>query len=243
LPGGKAEETPLWAFVLKSHTEGLLKRYSLMAALPDDNLQMVKWKAEQFRQIREGEQSRRLAELANVWLSTYFGNKVQDDDYYELQNHLSPEKFPDWGGLRGEEWFMRAQALAGQKRFFHWELEFPEAFQEEERGFDVVIGNPPYANAWTMTGLDYVARNAIVSCCQQKEIMSGHWDLYIPFVALSLRILRHGGYHSFILPDAVAREKYASHLRIALVNDTMFDGRILKEKMSLMTYPDIVQFI
>jgi hypothetical protein len=42
LPGGKEEETPLWAFVLKSHTEGLLKRYSLMAALPDDNLQMVK---------------------------------------------------------------------------------------------------------------------------------------------------------------------------------------------------------
>ena len=71
-----------------------------------------------------------------------------------------------------------------------------------------------------MTDLDDVIRNAIVSCCQQKEMMSGHWDLYIPFVALSLRILRHGGYHSFILPDAVAREKYASQLRIALVHDT-----------------------
>ena len=38
----------------------------------------------------------------------------------------------------------RAQAMAGEKRFFHWELEFPEAFQGENRGFDVVIGNPPY---------------------------------------------------------------------------------------------------
>ena len=63
-----------------------------------------------------------------------FGNKVSDDDYYELQNHLSPEKFPDWAGLREREWFRRAQALAREKRFFHWELEFPEAFQGEERG-------------------------------------------------------------------------------------------------------------
>jgi len=220
LPGGEKEQTPLWNYVLKSHTGGLLKKYSLMAALPDDNLQMVKWKEDQFRQIKESELSRRLNELSNVWLSTFFGNEVKDDDYYELQNHLSPEKFPDWAGQRAREWFTRAQALGREKRFFHWELEFPEAFQGENRGFDVVIGNPPYANAWTMTDLDDVVRNAIVSCCQQKEMMSGHWDLYIPFVALSLRILRHGGYHSFILPDAVAREKYASPLRIALVHDT-----------------------
>ena len=143
LPGGEKEQTPLWSFGLKSHTEGLLKRYSLMAALPDDNLQMVKWKEDQFRQIKESELSRRLNELSNVWLSTFFGNKVNDDDYYELQNHLSPEKFPDWAGLREQEWFKRAQALAGEKRFFDWELEFPEAFQGENRGFDVVMGIHP----------------------------------------------------------------------------------------------------
>ena len=32
---------------------------------------------------------------------------------------------------------------------FHWELEFPEVF--EPGGFDVVLGNPPYVNAWEMT--------------------------------------------------------------------------------------------
>ena len=54
LPGGEEEQTPLWNYVLKSHTGGLLKKYSLMAALPDDNLQMVKWKEDQFRQIKDG---------------------------------------------------------------------------------------------------------------------------------------------------------------------------------------------
>ena len=61
---------------------------------------MVKWTEDQFRQIKESELSRRQNELSNVWLSTFFGNEVMDDDYYELQNHLSPEKFPDWSDLR-----------------------------------------------------------------------------------------------------------------------------------------------
>ena len=146
LPGGAAEQTPLWSYVLKSHTDGLLKKYSLMAALPDDNLQMVKWKEDQFRQIKESELSRRLAELANVWLSTYFGNKVSDDDYYELQNHLSPEKFPDWAGLREQEWFMRAQALAAGEAVLPLGAGVSGGLPGGERGFDVVIGNPPYVS-------------------------------------------------------------------------------------------------
>jgi hypothetical protein len=45
LPGAKDEEhQPLWGFVLRSHTDSLLKNYSRMGALPDDNLRMVKWK-------------------------------------------------------------------------------------------------------------------------------------------------------------------------------------------------------
>ena len=51
---------------------------------------MVKWKEDQVRQIKESELSRRQNELSNVWLSAFFGNEVMDDDYYELQNHLSP---------------------------------------------------------------------------------------------------------------------------------------------------------
>jgi type I restriction-modification system DNA methylase subunit len=35
-----------------------------------------------------------------------------------------------------------AEKLAEEKRFFHWELEFPEVF--EEGGFDCILGNPPW---------------------------------------------------------------------------------------------------
>ena len=224
LPGGQAEQTPLWSFGLKSHTSGLLKRYSLMAALPDDNLQMVKWKEDQFRQIKESELSRRLNELSNVWLSTFFGNKVNDDDYYELQNHLSPEKYPDWAGLREQEWFTRAQALAGEKRFFHWELEFPEAFLGLNRGFDVVIGNPPYdelsEEAWGRK-IDEMLY------FQETEhfipALGYRVNIYRLFISQALKLTRFGGWQGFIVPLSLLADQFTLSLRRYLLETVKFE--------------------
>jgi MmeI, DNA-methyltransferase domain len=124
LPNSKRdpEQLPMWQFVIKQqkeHTEDLLKQYADMAGRADDDLQTVKWKEEKYKALRESELSCRLYELANVWLSTYFGNQVEEIDYEELQNHLSPNRFPDWQDFRGQEWFRQAQALASEKRFFH----------------------------------------------------------------------------------------------------------------------------
>ncbi len=216
LPGVKAEQPPLWGFVLKSHTDSLLKKYSLMAALPDDNLRMVKWKEDQFRQIKDTELSRRLNELANVWLSTFFGNQVSEDDYYELQNHLSPEKFPDWAGPREREWFMRAQALASEKRFFHWELEFPEAFQGEGRGFDVVIGNPPYdiliRSEQGSNLINYV--NARYCAAEYNP------NLFAIFTELSIELAKTNGFISLIVPSMWLTNSKYTNLRRLLINHT-----------------------
>lgn len=34
--------------------------------------------------------------------------------------------------------------IANQKRFFHWELEFPDVFTNDRSGFDAILGNPPW---------------------------------------------------------------------------------------------------
>ncbi|MDD4448574.1 MAG: N-6 DNA methylase, partial [Methanothrix sp.] len=223
LPGGTAEQTPLWSYGLRSHTDSLLKKYSLMAALPDDNLQMVKWKEEQFRQIKQSELSQRLAELSNVWLSTYFGNTVSDDDYYELQNHINPEKFPDWGGLREREWFARAQALGREKRFFHWELEFPEAFQGEGRGFDVVVGNPPYdelsEEAWGRK------IDEMIYFQETKYFIPalGHRvNIYRLFISQALKLTCFNGWHGFIVPLSLLADQFTLSLRRHLLEKVKF---------------------
>ena len=45
-----------------------------------------------------------------------------------------------------EETRTLADRLAARKRFFHWELEFPDVFRAEGSGFDAVLGNPPWEN-------------------------------------------------------------------------------------------------
>lgn len=37
-----------------------------------------------------------------------------------------------------------AARVAAAKRFFHWELEFPDVFCADRSGFDAVLGNPPW---------------------------------------------------------------------------------------------------
>ena len=224
LPGVKTEQPPLWNYVLKSHTDKLLGKYKLMAALPDDNLQMVKWKEGQFREIRESELSCRLRELADVWLSTFFGNKVTEDDYYELQNHLSPEKFPDWAGLREKEWFKQAETAAQGKRFFHWELEFPEALAgKEDAGFDVVIGNPPYDElsevAWgrKIDEMPYFQKTKYLAPALGYRI-----NIYRLFILQALKVTRHNSWHGFIVPLSLLADQFTLSLRKYLLERAKF---------------------
>jgi hypothetical protein len=37
-----------------------------------------------------------------------------------------------------------AERLSARKRFFHWELEFPDVFNAGRSGFDAILGNPPW---------------------------------------------------------------------------------------------------
>ena len=37
-----------------------------------------------------------------------------------------------------------AARVAGELRFFHWELEFPDVFRASGSGFDAILGNPPW---------------------------------------------------------------------------------------------------
>ncbi|MCP1391827.1 MAG: N-6 DNA methylase [Euryarchaeota archaeon] len=143
--GSDAAQSARWMqFVLRRHGEIYNEKISGLTARADDDLETVKWKEEEYKRLKESEHTRRLEELANVWLSTYFGNEVDEEEYADLQHQLSEEASPDWSSIRRLEWFEKAQNLAEKVRFFHWELEFPEAFFGEDRGFDVVLGNPPW---------------------------------------------------------------------------------------------------
>ncbi|MCX6354862.1 MAG: N-6 DNA methylase [Candidatus Aureabacteria bacterium] len=52
---------------------------------------------------------------------------------------------PDLEGYaKSRPWWGEFEKIRSRERFFHWELEFPEIFRGRKRGFDCVLGNPPW---------------------------------------------------------------------------------------------------
>ena len=94
-------------------------------------------------------------------------------------------------------------AIAGDKAF-DWEKEFPQVFANG--GFDVVIGNPPYVRA-DSSGNSLEFRNYMVAS-KEWVTLKGKWDLYIPFLELSLKISTNKGICAFIIPDAYCHAEY-----------------------------------
>ncbi|MCL7414212.1 MAG: BREX-1 system adenine-specific DNA-methyltransferase PglX, partial [ANME-2 cluster archaeon] len=172
------KQPTLWDFTVKGHFDKLLQKYGEFASHPDDNLACVKEKEHQYDALQKSELNRRIHELANVWVSTYFGVEPPPDEYADLQNEMNPGSFPDWSHWREAEWFRRAQEVAGEKSFFHWELEFPEAFyengaQKKNPGWDAVVGNPPYVSNWELTSYD--SKLPAILEKLYPNIVSGHW--------------------------------------------------------------------
>lgn len=126
------------------------------------------------------------------------GNSLIGSDYYSDKN-LS---------LLSDEEIRKVNA-------FDWNKEFSEVFKQG--GFDAVIGNPPYISNWTLTesnkdSLDYLEN-------KYHEYLTGHWDIFLCFISLSIHILNDKGLNSFILPTSVLKEKHSSKLRIRVLGE------------------------
>ena len=101
----------------------------------------------------------RFKEVLDMWTARHF---LEANEASQINNVFLSGKFPQIKrGWQNELGNTRSIALksfevAESKRFFHWDLEFPERFfglrkgtkrvidEKENHGFDVVIGNPPY---------------------------------------------------------------------------------------------------
>ena len=91
----------------------------------------------------------------DIWVSQHFDNKLAKE-YLTLAGSELVDQIRSGGkGLsKGyRDTIVQGGEIGREKRFFHWDLEFPEAFVDldggrwkpkEEQGFDAVFGNPPY---------------------------------------------------------------------------------------------------
>lgn len=90
-------------------------------------------------------------------------------------------------------------------RFFNFELDFAEVTNiniNKDRGFDIVIGNPPYVSNKELGNKFELEK--------KYKTAKGQYDLFSLFIELSFSLLKANGIHSFIIPDSyVGRSNFA----------------------------------
>jgi type I restriction-modification system DNA methylase subunit len=145
--------------------------------------------------------------VADLWISTYFGNDVSKADYQKALEYI---------GQRDQLYVLacvkRAREIVKSHGFFHWELAFPEVFHHDaakNRGFDAVVGNPPYVAPENQdkASRKYWMSNGVF------DLTYGRFDVYLLFYERSLNLLRDGGQLGLITPYSVLVQNYARELR------------------------------
>ncbi len=160
-----------------------------------------------------------------MWVSKYFGNNIDWGEYNTLALNLQSPK-PQWDVLIQKKYVQKALDMRQEKHFFHWELEFPEVFYNEQgihkenAGFDAVIGNPPYdVIAEKEQGINLDNEKSFFRD-QENFIpaLGGKLNFYKLFSALSISLTRANGNHGFIVPMAIIGDEQAELLRKYILN-------------------------
>ena len=153
--------------------------------------------------------------VADLWMSVYFENDVSRATYQQALNALRSR---DTDTLENLLSCRRAQEIATEKRFFHWEIEFPEVFRDkygqnqDNPGFDAVVGNPPY--------IRQEALGDIKPFLKTYQSYSGLADLYVYFVEQAHELMRKRGRFGMIVSNKFMRANYGRGLRAYLSTNT-----------------------
>lgn len=112
-----------------------------------------------------------------------------------------------------------AEKQADDKRFFHWELEFPEVFVDlkqskwlENPGFDAVVGNPPYVRMEEFKELKNYFRKVY-------EVYAERTDLYGYFIEKALELVAQKKQLGFIVSNKWMRANYGKPIQ-SLIEDS-----------------------
>ena len=85
------------------------------------------------------------------------------------------------------------------------------SFINDKRGFDVIIGNPPYIRIQTMK--EWAPKEVEYFSRKYETAESGNYDIYVIFVEKAVQLLDSDGLFGFILPNKFFVADYGQNLR------------------------------
>lgn len=153
----------------------------------------------------EGKQENSLFRESDMHVLPYLGDNIKCGNSLIGSNFYASQDL----SLFEEEAMYKVNA-------FDWEKEFSQIFKNG--GFDCVIGNPPYVSAPNMVSMMPEQREAISKSPRFKTLFQ-KWDLYIPFIEMSLDFLKKDGLYSAIIPYPFTNQTYGKLLREKIINE------------------------
>jgi len=114
-----------------------------------------------------------------------------------------------WFAGGNDVWSKVAQAAAELQqgphpvRPFHWEIEFPEVFARDERGFDAIVGNPPFAGKNSI--LDSNRAGILDWLKTLHEGAHGNADYVAHFFRRAWGLIRNGGAFGLIATNTIGQ--------------------------------------
>jgi hypothetical protein len=214
--------------------EALPVRFSF-ESIPNDTLDQVRTKERAFAALTAPASAlSKWKRVADTWCASWFGKEANAPPP-NVFGALSDALLTGRGALPdhlASQYLAGASAIADTRRFFHWELEFPEVFFDRDgrrlphAGFDAVLGNPPWDMIRADAGQNDVA--GVVRFTRDSGIYNaqsdGHANRYQLFVERAVALTRPGGRIGLVLPSGLATDHGSASLRRLLLSRCSVDA-------------------
>ncbi|MEL1244000.1 DNA methyltransferase [Flavobacterium sp. DGU11] len=177
--------------------KNLQKDFIKFTKLPENTSIEIVQKERQYHELTNGKKWFRLKQLADLQVAQFFISKTAENKekltthYQYLHYSKTNAQIIDRGA---------SMAVAQQKKFFHWFLEFPEVF--ERGGFDCILGNPPFLGGQKLSG-NYGTNFLEYLKYTYRPI--GAVDLVTYFFRRIFNIIRTSGFQSLISTNTIAQ--------------------------------------
>lgn len=104
--------------------------------------------------------------------------------------------------------------------YFEWQLDFSQLFSKNipasQRGFDIVIGNPPFIRA-DNPSISNLREEILKS--EQYETLWEKWDIFVAFIEKGYKLLKENGVLSMIVSTGYMASKYSERSHDFFINN------------------------
>ncbi len=195
-------------------------------SLEDDTPSAVKSKIQKYsKMLSKGSVYYQLKGLLDIKTAKYFG--IDSKDWRDLRVKVGIESIDFYSSTSGKS----VKDLSDELNFFHWELEFPEIFydqngdKKENGGFDIIIMNPPYVHQKGTSDKPKISfderdffRTFFRTINAKKSRGGIKINLFVPFIEQSIRLTNRGQIGFIIHKNLIKVESYKEIRKYILEN-------------------------